>query len=156
METEGVPTIDPDTIAEVEAILGVRVTEDPAFAAAVIADPAAVLTQVLAEVTGLDHDLGGVTVVLEPAAAAALGELHDAEVSGYTSPIPYPDIGGGGIVSAGGATCTIHQGGGTSGSGGTGVTKAMTAGMAQFVSISFGVKAEFKGSVGGGPSILNN
>lgn len=157
MENEGAPRIDPDTVAEVEAILGARVAEDPEFAAAVIADPTAVLTRLLAEVTGVDPDLDGLTVVLDPAAATALGDLHDAEVAGYTSPIPYPNIGGGGIVSAGGATCTIHQGGGTAGTGGAGLISPSSIGKGVFISISFGgVKAEGKGIVGGGPSFFGS
>ena len=140
MENEGVPTIDPDTMAEVEAILGARVTEDPEFAAAVIADPAAVLTRVLAEVTGVDPDLDGVTVVLDPAAAAALGELHDAEVAGYTSPD--------GILSTGGWTCTIHQGGG-GGDYSVGPLKStLSFDKAQFLVAYPNVKAEGKSVIG--------
>jgi hypothetical protein len=151
MENESAPTIDPDTMAEVEAILGARVAEDPEFAAAVIADPTAVLARLLAEVTGADPDLDGVTVVLDPAAAAALGELHDAEVAGYTSPIPYPSING--IPSSGGWTCTIHQGGGGGepGTGGAGLTSLSSSiNKAQFVVSYSKVKVEGTGIVGFG------
>ena len=140
---------------EVQASVAERLGRDPLFAGELLADPTTAMAPIIAAALGGDAEGVVVPVTLEPITARQLrdavesAEADVAEVAGFdgTTPIPYPDIGGG---SGGGGGTTGGAPSGSTGNVGDAVGKgivSMGMGKTTFVMGSAKVKVEGKGVV---------